>query len=105
MKLPLFESQLDQALASGQIAGAILLAADDNGVIYQNPAGRRGIDQDAPMDLDTVVWYASMTKAVTAACAMQLVEQGKLSLDAPAAKVLPELDGIQVMEGFDAEGK
>jgi CubicO group peptidase (beta-lactamase class C family) len=46
-----------------------------------------------------------MTKAITAAGAMQLVEQGKLSLDAPIGKVLPDLASPQVLEGFDAKGE
>jgi CubicO group peptidase (beta-lactamase class C family) len=51
-----------------------------------------------------VFWIASMTKAVTAVAAMQLVEQGKLTLDAPIGTVLPELADPQVLEGFEADG-
>ena len=54
------------------------------------------------MTLDSVFWIASMTKAITAAGAMQLVEQGKLSLDAPIGEVLPDLAAPQVLEGFDS---
>src|SRR4029453_11809272 len=54
---------------------------------------------------DTVVWIASMTKAVTGAAAMQLVERGKLSLDGPAKEVIPALGEVGVLEGFDANGK
>jgi CubicO group peptidase (beta-lactamase class C family) len=57
------------------------------------------------MTPDSVFWIASMTKAITAAAAMQLVEQGKLSLDAPIGKVLPDLAAPQVLEGFDAKGE
>ena len=57
------------------------------------------------MTADTVFWIASMTKAITTAGAMQLVEQGKLSLDAPIGKVLPDLASPQVLEGFDANGE
>jgi CubicO group peptidase (beta-lactamase class C family) len=46
-----------------------------------------------------------MTKAITTAGAMQLVEQGKLSLDAPIGKLLPDLASPQVLEGFDAKGE
>jgi CubicO group peptidase (beta-lactamase class C family) len=52
-----------------------------------------------------VFWIASMTKAVTCAGAMQLVEQGKLSLDQPIGKLLPDLASPQVLEGFDAKGE
>ena len=57
------------------------------------------------MTLDSVFWIASMTKAITAAAGMQLVEQGKLSLDEPIGKVLPDLAAPQVLEGFDAKGE
>ncbi len=46
-----------------------------------------------------------MTKAVTSAGAMQLVEQGKLSLDEPIGKLLPDLAAPQVLDGFDAKGE
>jgi CubicO group peptidase (beta-lactamase class C family) len=45
-----------------------------------------------------------MTKAITSAAAMQLVERGSLRLDAPAADVVPELAKAHVLEGFDASG-
>ena len=56
------------------------------------------------MTLDTVFWIASMTKAVTSVAAMQLVEQGRLELDAPLGELLPGLASPQVLEGFDAAG-
>jgi methyl acetate hydrolase len=52
-----------------------------------------------------VFWIASMTKAITATAAMQLVEQGKLKLDDPIGKLLPNLAASQVFEGFDSAGK
>ena len=57
------------------------------------------------MTADTVVCIASMTKAVTGACAMQQVERGRLSLDGDIATILPQLRSVQVLEGFDANGK
>ena len=57
------------------------------------------------MTADTVVWIASMTKAITGACAMQQVERGKLTLDGAIAEVIPELGRVQVLDGFDADGK
>ena len=57
------------------------------------------------MTTDTVFWIASMTKAITSAAAMQLVEQGKLALDQPVANILPELSPPQVLEGFDGSGE
>jgi CubicO group peptidase (beta-lactamase class C family) len=57
------------------------------------------------MTPDTVVWIASMTKAITGTAAMQLVEQGKLSLDAPASDVIAYLGEVEVLDGFDAAGQ
>ena len=57
------------------------------------------------MTADSVFWIASMTKAITTAAGMQLVEQGKLALDEPIGKLLPDLASPQVLEGFDARGE
>ena len=56
------------------------------------------------MTLDTVFWIASMTKAITAVAAMQLVEQGKLELDRPAGEVIGQLARTQVIDHFDQAG-
>jgi CubicO group peptidase (beta-lactamase class C family) len=85
--------------------GIVAMAATDRGVLYEGAFGRRELGKDAPMTLDTVVWIASMTKAITATAAMQLVERGKLSLDAPASQLAPGLAKAQVLEGFDAAGQ
>ena len=55
--------------------------SDGDGTSYEAAYGRRDVTQPAPMTLDSVFWIASMTKAVTGAAAMQLVEQGKLKLE------------------------
>ncbi len=96
---------LADACAGNRIPGVVATVADDKGVIYEGAAGLRSCDKPEKMTVDTVAWYASMTKAITGAAAMQLVERGKLSLDAPAAKVLPLLAKVQVLEGLDAAGK
>ena len=63
------------------------------------------LGDDADMTLDTVVWYASMTKALVATGAMQLVEHGRVSLDEPIARVVPGLASPQVLDGFDGSGR
>jgi methyl acetate hydrolase len=81
------------------------MAATRDGRVYQGAFGRRVLPEGPAMAADTVFWIASMTKAVTSAAAMQLVEGGELSLDGPIADVLPELASPQVLEGFDATGE
>jgi len=98
-------SVLRGAVDAGAVPGVAVAAADRNGVIYEGAFGTRDTATGATMTPDTVVWIASMTKAVTGACAMQLVEQGRLSLDGDIAAVLPELGQVQVLDGFGADGK
>ena len=96
------DTAFTQAVESKTMPGIVAMAATDKGMLYEGAFGKREIGKNAPMTLDTVVWIASMTKAITATAAMQLVEQGKLSLDQPASAVVPELGSAQVLEGFDA---
>jgi methyl acetate hydrolase len=56
------------------------------------------------MTADSVFALFSLTKAITATAALQLVEQGRLDLDAPAASYAPEIGTLQVLEGFDEAG-
>jgi methyl acetate hydrolase len=103
------KAQIDQILRqksdAKEIPGVVAVAASGKDVIYQGAFGKRDLGKDDPMTTDSVFWIASMTKAVTTAGAMQLVEQGKLSLDEPIGKLLPDLASPQVLEGFDAKGE
>ncbi|MBB4393221.1 serine hydrolase [Bradyrhizobium sp. ERR14] len=96
---------LRQKSDAKEIPGVVAIAASGNDVLYQGAFGKRDLSKPDAMTADSVFWIASMTKAVTSAGAMQLVEQGKLSLDAPIGEVLPDLANPQVLEGFDAEGE
>ena len=99
------DSLLQRAVEAGDVPGVIAMATDRNGVIYEGAYGKRVLGQPAAMTADTVVWIASMSKALTSAGVMHLVEQGKLDLDAPAAKIVPEIATIEVLEGFDGAGQ
>ncbi len=98
------DQTLRQACEAKDIPGVVAMAATGKDVIYQNAFGKRDLSKDDAMTLDSVFWIASMTKAITSAAAMQLVEQGKLALDEPVGKLLPDLADPQVLEGFDADG-
>jgi methyl acetate hydrolase len=103
------KAEIDQVLRqksdAKEIPGVVAMAANSKELIYQGAFGKRDLSKDDAMTLDSVFWIASMSKAITAAAAMQLVEQGKLALDEPIGKVLPDLASPQVLEGFDANGK
>ncbi len=103
------KAQIDQILRqktdAREIAGVVAMAASGSEVIYEGAFGKRDLAKDDAMTADSVFWIASMTKAITAAGAMQLVEQGKLSLEDPIGKLLPDLASPQVLEGFDPNGE
>jgi methyl acetate hydrolase len=103
------KAQIDQILRqkceAKDVPGVVAMAATGSEVIYQGAFGKRDLGKDDQMTADSVFWIASMTKAVTTAAGMQLVEQGKLSLDEPIGKLLPDLASPQVLEGFDAKGE
>jgi CubicO group peptidase (beta-lactamase class C family) len=103
------KAQIDQILRQKsdavEIPGVVAVAASGKEVIYQGAFGKRDLSKPETMTADSVFWIASMTKAVTTAAAMQLVEQGKLSLDTPIGQLLPDLASPQVLEGFDAKGE
>ena len=96
---------LSEAAADGAVPGVVagVTSAEDD--LYLGGFGERVLGGGQAMTPDTVGWIASMTKALTGAAAMQLVERGRLDLDAPAAGIVPYLDEVPVLEGFDDDGK
>lgn len=99
------DTVLRQATTDRLVPGVVAAAGTAAGTIYEGAHGERELGGGQPMTLDTVMWFASMTKAVTGVAAMQQVERGALSLDSPAAEVLPHLGTVQVLDGFDAAGQ
>jgi methyl acetate hydrolase len=99
------DEPLRAAVERGDVPGVVAMAATRDEVVYQGAFGRRALPDGAAMTTDTVFWIASMTKAITSTAAMQLVEQGKLTLDVPIADVLPELSAPQVLTGFGPSGE
>ena len=99
------DALLNSAVASGDVPGVVAAVTTNSGTIYEGAFGVRVLGQAPAMSMDTVMWIASMTKPVVGAAAMQLVEQGKIGLDEPAAKIIPELGQFQVLEGWDANGQ
>ncbi|KMO38163.1 1,4-butanediol diacrylate esterase [Methylobacterium tarhaniae] len=94
----------DTVAAEPGVSGVVAMATDRQGTIYEGAAGARTLDADDPMTTDTVFALFSTTKAVTGTAALQLVEEGRLDLDAPARTYLPEIGRLQVIDGFGGDG-
>jgi len=103
------KQKLDDLLATGvkngHVPGVVAALVDKDGLTYIGSAGERTIGTGDVMTTDTVGAIASMTKAITGAAVMQLVEQGRLDLDAPAETYCAEMATPQVLEGFDDAGQ
>ena len=85
-------------------AMAVMVAGPDK-TIYTGAFGKRDSSSGIDAKSDSIFRIASMTKAITTTAAMQLVEQGKLSLTGPVSKYLPELGKLDVLDGSDNAGK
>ncbi|GAC1616101.1 MAG: serine hydrolase domain-containing protein [Ktedonobacteraceae bacterium] len=100
------DAVLDSAVnVAGGAPGVVAMATDRNGNIYEGAVGKRELGKDQPMTLDSVMAIFSTTKAIAGVTLMQLVEEGKVSLNDPVKKYVPEIAELQVLEGFDADGK
>ena len=105
MSLARIDAALREAAETGAVPGVVAMAATADGPLYEGAFGVRRLGAGAAMSADTVFRIASMTKAITSVAAMQLVEQGKLSLDGPVPAIDPALADPQVLTGFDAAGR
>jgi CubicO group peptidase (beta-lactamase class C family) len=97
------KSSLDSVTSdpSSGIQGLVFISVDKHGdILASHASGKRAPSSPDPMTLDTVFWIASCTKMLTGLACMQLVEQGKLSLDDPQQlyKICPDLEKIKVLE-------
>jgi len=91
---------------SGQprVPGVVAMAPDRTANVYEGAAGLRRLGDAQPMTTDAVLAIFSCSKAITGTAALQLAEQGRLDLDAPAKSYVPAIGELQVLEGFDDSG-
>ncbi len=98
--------RFDKFVADGDTAGAVLLVGRKDGVKYLKSVGLRdATDPASKMTDDTLFRIASMTKPITAIAVMILQGEGKLSVDDPVEKHLPEFKGQRMIVGEDKEKK
>src|SRR6185503_3363861 len=91
-------------LDSYKLAGFVSIIADKTGKIHcKNLLGYAYVDAKKPMRDDNVFWIASMTKMFTGASIMMLVDEGKVSLDDPVTKFIPQLTNWMVVAEKDAD--
>ncbi len=95
---------LQDRTANQALPGLVAGIADSQQTLYQGASGFSDCSSGAAMKTDTIISIASMTKAITSAACMQLVERGDLDLDQCIDAFFPELKQLQVLEGFNEDG-
>jgi methyl acetate hydrolase len=95
------DASLRAAVERNDVPGVVTLVTDRDHVLYRSAFGVADVSTNRPLTTDALFRIASMTKPVTSVALMQLVEQGRVSLDDPAKKYLPELKELKVIESFD----
>ncbi|KDQ20178.1 hypothetical protein BOTBODRAFT_152803, partial [Botryobasidium botryosum FD-172 SS1] len=89
------------------ILGIAAIAVNKDGIIYSGASGKTVVDpaEAKAVGVDSVHWIASQSKLITTTAVMQCVERGQISLDDAVGPILPELENLDVIEGFDGDGK
>ena len=89
---------MDKYIANGSLAGVVALVYRHGTVAHVSARGFQDIDTKVPMKRNTIFALASMTKPITAVAVMMLIEEGKLRLDEPVDRLLPELAKRKVLK-------
>ncbi|WP_242111787.1 serine hydrolase domain-containing protein [Luteimonas aquatica] len=84
------DAVIDRALRERRLVGTVVLVARDGRVVYRRAAGQADREAGVPMREDAIFRLASVTKPIVSVAAMRLVEQGKLRLDDPVTRWLPD---------------
>lgn len=101
-KLAAIPEAIKPFIAQREISGAVLLVTTKDGVIHQSTVGESDLAAHTSMKPDDLFWIASMTKPMTGACILMLQEEGKLSIEDPVAKFIPEFANVKAPSGKPA---
>jgi len=94
------DALLQRAVQQGTVPGVVAIVASKDKILYQHAYGLRDVKGQKPMQENSIFRIASMTKPVTSAAILQLVEQGKLRLDDPVSKYIPSFANREVVASF-----
>lgn len=97
-KLQMITPHTQERIDRGEISGSVSLVAQDGKLLYAKAQGYANYTRKVPLKTDTIFRLASMTKPIIGVAVMQLEEQGKLSLDGPLSRYIPEFAGLQACE-------
>ena len=83
---------------NGKRAGIVYAIAHKNKIVVMEAVGKRDLEKNLPMEVDTIFHLASLSRVITAAAILTLVDEGKLKMDDPVSKYIPEFAATQVVK-------
>jgi CubicO group peptidase (beta-lactamase class C family) len=101
--IPAIVAALQPFVNKHELAGAVALVATKDKVLSVDTVGYSDVAAKTPIKADGIFWIASMSKPMTGAAVMMLVDEGKIKLDDPVEKYLPEFKGQMVIAEKDAD--
>lgn len=101
-RLPGVGAAMEEMIARNEIAGAVTVVADKDGIIHLEANGFASLEAKRPMAEDSMGWIASMTKPVTGAAILMLQDEGRLNIADPVAKFIPEFAALKTPSGNPA---
>ncbi len=100
--IPAVRESMRRFVEDREVAGAVTLVATPDRVVHLDAAGMADIESGGPMRPDSIFWIASMTKPITATAVLMLQDRGKLTVDDPVERHLPEFERLRGPDGEPA---
>tara|TARA_B100000530_G_scaffold65378_1_gene38408 strand:- start:92 stop:1342 length:1251 start_codon:yes stop_codon:yes gene_type:complete len=100
-RLNSIEELITKDIEQNNLPGAVVLVGDDKGIVYKKAFGIKNPETLEKYKDDDIFRIASMTKAITSIAVLKLWEKGKIYLDDPIEKYIPEFKGVEIFESFN----
>ena len=100
-RLKVVEELLTDDINNNKIPGAVVLVGNEKGIVYQKAFGVKNPLTNEKYSTDDIFRIASMTKAITSVAVLKLWEDGRINLDDPIEKYIPEFKDTEILETFN----
>ena len=100
-RLSLVERLLEEDIKKNNLSGAVVLVGNEKGIVYQKAFGIKNPLTNEKYNTDDIFRIASMTKAITSIAILKLWEDGRINLDDPIEKYIPEFKDAEILETFN----
>ena len=100
-RLSLIDEVINKEIENQNLPGAVVLVGNQKDIVFQKAYGIKNPETNEKYRVDDIFRIASMTKAITSLAIIKLWENGKIGLDDPIEKYIPELNNFQIIESFN----